>query len=348
MTGSLLAIRLQELAPARSVGMKTSCPQHEAHQPAARPRPAHADRGAGRTDADLAGPDRRRPPRAHPERRQRRRALARDHRAAARPRWRAGRRDPCPRPACRRSSRPPSSRPPRSRRRCSTDLQLEHQLLDRATYLKVLADKAKRDQGPPARREADRRPQGHRRVADRRARRGGHGWPRRPGRHADAEGRRRRGPRGQRPRPLLGQHGEQRRRHREAGRRGDLRPLQRRHRAGLGPDRRRPRDPDRRSRRLAARAPSRSPTARATGRAAKAAKSAREELGDVSADELPIKNYDKLTVADAIKAIKGLKTPHDINVVIHYEETHKDRSNVASAAQTQLADLAKEAVGVSS
>lgn len=81
--------------------------------------------------------------------------------------------------------------------------------------------------------------------------------------------------------------------------------------------------------------------------AAKAAKSAREELGDVSADELPIKNYDDLSVGDAVKAIKGLKTPHDIHVVIHYEEAHKDRSNVASAAQTRLAELAKEAVGVS-
>jgi hypothetical protein len=81
--------------------------------------------------------------------------------------------------------------------------------------------------------------------------------------------------------------------------------------------------------------------------AAKAAKSAREELGDVSAAELPIKNYDNLTVADAIKAIKGLKTPNDIHVVIHYEEAHKDRSNVVSAAQTRLADLAKDAVGVS-
>jgi hypothetical protein len=82
--------------------------------------------------------------------------------------------------------------------------------------------------------------------------------------------------------------------------------------------------------------------------AAKAAKSAREELGDVSADELPIKNYDNLGVNDAVKAIKGLKTPHDIQVVIHYEEANKNRSNVASAAQTQLAALAKEAVGVNS
>jgi hypothetical protein len=82
--------------------------------------------------------------------------------------------------------------------------------------------------------------------------------------------------------------------------------------------------------------------------AAKVARSAREELGDISADELPIKNYDQLAVADAIKAVKGLKTAHDLNVVIRYEETHKDRANVASAAQTQLAELAKEKVGVSS
>jgi hypothetical protein len=82
--------------------------------------------------------------------------------------------------------------------------------------------------------------------------------------------------------------------------------------------------------------------------AAKAARSAREDLGDVSADELPIKNYDQLSVGDAIKAIKGLKSPEDIRVVIHYEEAHKNRANVASAAQTQLAGLAKEAVGVNS
>ncbi len=82
--------------------------------------------------------------------------------------------------------------------------------------------------------------------------------------------------------------------------------------------------------------------------AADAAKAAREELGDVTADELPIKGYDSMAVNDAVKAIKQLRTPHDINVIIRYEETHKQRSNVASAAQTRLADLAKEAVGVSS
>jgi hypothetical protein len=80
---------------------------------------------------------------------------------------------------------------------------------------------------------------------------------------------------------------------------------------------------------------------------AEAARNAREELGDVSPSELPIKNFDQLTQADAIKAIKSLKTPHDIQLVISYEESHKNRSSVASAAQTRLADLAKEAVGVS-
>jgi hypothetical protein len=90
--------------------------------------------------------------------------------------------------------------------------------------------------------------------------------------------------------------------------------------------------------------------ARREGRTDEAAavKTAREELGDVSTEELPIKGYDSLSQQDAIKAVKQLKTAHDINVVIRYEETHKNRPNVASAAQTQLAALAKEAVGVSS
>jgi len=81
---------------------------------------------------------------------------------------------------------------------------------------------------------------------------------------------------------------------------------------------------------------------------AKAARTAREELGDLSADELPVKNYDSLNAADAAKAVKQLKEPRDIRVVIRYEETHKNRSNVVSAAQVALADIAKEAVGVPS
>jgi bacterioferritin (cytochrome b1) len=82
--------------------------------------------------------------------------------------------------------------------------------------------------------------------------------------------------------------------------------------------------------------------------AADTAKAAREELGDVTADELPIKGYDSLSTQDAVKAVKALTRPHDLNVVIRYEETHKNRSGVVSATQTRLAALAKEAVGVDS
>ena len=82
--------------------------------------------------------------------------------------------------------------------------------------------------------------------------------------------------------------------------------------------------------------------------AADVAKAAREELGDVTADELPIKGYDSLGTADAAKAAKELRSPHDIRVIIRYEETHKNRSSVISAAQVALAAVAKEAVGVES
>ncbi|RBY75147.1 ferritin-like domain-containing protein [Blastococcus sp. TF02-09] len=81
-------------------------------------------------------------------------------------------------------------------------------------------------------------------------------------------------------------------------------------------------------------------------KAAEVARNAREELGDVTADELPIKGYDSLGTSDAAKAVKQLKEPHDIRVIIRYEETHKGRSSVISAAQVALAAVAKEAVGV--
>lgn len=73
----------------------------------------------------------------------------------------------------------------------------------------------------------------------------------------------------------------------------------------------------------------------------------RRELGDVTADELPIKDYDALTIAQVSKAVKELDDPQQITTVIRYEESHKDRSSVVSAVQTRLADLAKEVVGVS-
>ncbi len=73
----------------------------------------------------------------------------------------------------------------------------------------------------------------------------------------------------------------------------------------------------------------------------------RRELGALEAAELPVDKYDELTVGKAVEAVKKLDDAADLEAVIRYEETHKDRASVVSAAQTQLAALAKEAVGVS-
>jgi hypothetical protein len=80
--------------------------------------------------------------------------------------------------------------------------------------------------------------------------------------------------------------------------------------------------------------------------AAHAVASTRRELGDVSAAELPIAGYDSMSTADIAKAVKELDDPADVNTVIRYEEAHKARSSVVSVTQTRLAALAKEAVGI--
>jgi len=73
----------------------------------------------------------------------------------------------------------------------------------------------------------------------------------------------------------------------------------------------------------------------------------RTELGALRADELPVTGYGELTGPEAVKAVKELRSAADIEAVIRFEEENKNRSSVVSAAQTQLAALAKEAVGVS-
>jgi hypothetical protein len=80
---------------------------------------------------------------------------------------------------------------------------------------------------------------------------------------------------------------------------------------------------------------------------ADAVKATRREVGDLTAAEIPVKDFDQLTTNDAAKAVKALRDPKEINAMIRYEETHKKRSSVISAAQTALASAAKEAVGVS-
>lgn len=82
------------------------------------------------------------------------------------------------------------------------------------------------------------------------------------------------------------------------------------------------------------------------GDAADALHSLRSATGTIQADELPIADYDDLNVTQAAAAIKDLEDPADLRVVIAYEEQHKNRQGVVSAAQARVADIAREVVGV--
>ncbi|MFR9807177.1 ferritin-like domain-containing protein [Pseudonocardia sp. RS010] len=72
----------------------------------------------------------------------------------------------------------------------------------------------------------------------------------------------------------------------------------------------------------------------------------RRDAGALRADELPIAGYETKGVQDAVAAIRQLRLPGEIQAVIRYEEQHKARSSVVSAAQTHYASIAKETVGV--
>jgi len=80
---------------------------------------------------------------------------------------------------------------------------------------------------------------------------------------------------------------------------------------------------------------------------ARAALKARVHTGSLAASELPIRNYDKLSIADAVAAVKKLGSPEDVRAVIGYEENTRNRKGVASAAQARLAGIAKQTAGIS-
>ena len=82
-------------------------------------------------------------------------------------------------------------------------------------------------------------------------------------------------------------------------------------------------------------------------RAADALHSGRTAAGVLDASELPIADYDELNVSDAVAAVKELTAPNDVRAIIAYEEAHKDRQRIVSAAQTRVAAIAQEVVGIS-
>ena len=80
--------------------------------------------------------------------------------------------------------------------------------------------------------------------------------------------------------------------------------------------------------------------------AADALHSMRSAAGVLEADELPITDYDALNVSEAVAEIKELTTPADVRAILAYEEAHKNRQGVVSAAQTRVAAIAQEVVGI--
>lgn len=75
--------------------------------------------------------------------------------------------------------------------------------------------------------------------------------------------------------------------------------------------------------------------------------SVRTATGVLEPSELPIDGYDELNVSQAVAAVKDLSDPSDVRAIMAYEETHKQRHGVISAAQARVANIAQEVVGIS-
>jgi bacterioferritin (cytochrome b1) len=69
----------------------------------------------------------------------------------------------------------------------------------------------------------------------------------------------------------------------------------------------------------------------------------RTELGSVRAPELPIKRYDELSGQAAGAAIRELDDPQQVRLVLTYEERNKNRSTVLAAGRARFEVLAREA-----
>lgn len=74
--------------------------------------------------------------------------------------------------------------------------------------------------------------------------------------------------------------------------------------------------------------------------------SVRTAVGVLDASELPIPDYDELNVNEAANAVKELTNPGDVRAIIAYEEANKNRQRVVSAAQTRVAAIAQDVVGI--
>jgi hypothetical protein len=71
----------------------------------------------------------------------------------------------------------------------------------------------------------------------------------------------------------------------------------------------------------------------------------RRETGALAAEELPVPNYPELNAQEAARALRILDDPDAVRAVLRYEQQHADRTTVVSAAHGHLAELAKQAAG---
>jgi ferritin-like metal-binding protein YciE len=76
-------------------------------------------------------------------------------------------------------------------------------------------------------------------------------------------------------------------------------------------------------------------------RVAGAVHETRADMGALAASELPIPHYEEMTAQHAIAAIRELTDPDELRAVIAFEEAHKNRSGVLDAAQAHYAGVVR-------
>lgn len=80
--------------------------------------------------------------------------------------------------------------------------------------------------------------------------------------------------------------------------------------------------------------------AEGAGRTAKSLRRSRVDLGALEADELPIKRYPDLNVTTAVQRLQRLTDAEQVRSVLTYEQATKNRKGVVTAAQAQLEEVA--------
>lgn len=78
-------------------------------------------------------------------------------------------------------------------------------------------------------------------------------------------------------------------------------------------------------------------------RTAKAARSTRKSVGALHDDELPITGYSDLSADQAVARIRNLDSADDVRTILAYENANKARKSVVKAANQQLTDIADAA-----